>query len=58
MLSALAFVPEDEVIDTFEELIAYDKNHPTEKNLIPTKMFETIDISHLRFYQENIQTRW
>ena len=35
MLSALAFVPEDEVIDTFEELIAYDKNHPTEKNLIP-----------------------
>ena len=35
MLSALAFVPNDEVIDTFEELIAWDKNHPTEKSLIP-----------------------
>lgn len=28
-------MPTDEVIDAFEELISWDKNHPTEKNLIP-----------------------
>ena len=38
-LAALAFVPVDDVIDTFEELISYDKNHPTEKNLIPEEDF-------------------
>ena len=35
MVTALAFVPVDDVIETFEELIEFDKNHETTPNLLP-----------------------
>ena len=46
-LAALAFVPVDEVIDTFEELVAWDKNHATEKNLIPDDLISYFEKNYI-----------
>ena len=35
MIVALAFIPVDEVVQVFEEFIAFDKNHPKTPNLLP-----------------------
>ena len=35
MVPALAFLPPDEVIEAFEELVKFDKEHPSIPNLLP-----------------------
>ena len=37
MVPALAFLPPDEVIEAFEELVKFDKEHPSLPNLLPTE---------------------
>ena len=46
-LAALAFVPVEEVIDAFEELVSWDKNHPTEKNLIPDDVISYFEKTYI-----------
>ena len=35
MVPALAFIPPEEVIEAFLELVKYDKEHPSSPNLLP-----------------------
>ena len=37
MVPALAFLPPEEVIEAFEDLVKFDKEHPSKLNLLPAE---------------------
>ena len=47
MVTALAFIPVDDVIETFEELIEFDKKHEKSPNLLPTDFIKYFEKNYI-----------